>query len=325
MARILFANQVAIVTGAAGGIGFAIAEALARRGANILLNDYGGDTYGKSGSSDRAEEAASKLRSLGAEVVACGIPVGTAESARGIVAAAISAFGRVDILVNNAGVSLPGLITDFSDADVENHFRINLTGAYFLVRAVWPHMRDQGYGRILSTSSNSAFGIGCNAPYSTTKAGLIGLTLDAAQEGRDQGILVNAMMPVAYSRMTDQIPDEEFVDWFRTNMPAEKVARAVLYLLSSASQVSGRIFSAGGGRMARVAFAIGRGWLDREITPESVAGHLDDIDDMSEALIIDSQPDELSLYLQPFPFASGRHSLALDPEAVKGASSGKID
>lgn len=318
MSQISFTGQVAIVTGAAGGIGYAIAEELAQRGASILVNDYGGDTYGNSGGGERAEQAASRLRDLGAKAVANGTAVGTPESAREIVDAALEAFGRVDILVNNAGVSLPGLITDHSDADVENHFRVNLLGPYALLRAVWPQMQKQGYGRILNTSSNSALGIGANAPYSTTKAGLLGLTLDAAIEGQPHGILVNAMMPTAFSRMIEQIPDATFVDWFRSNLPAAKVAKGVAYFLSAESAVTGRIFVVGGGRLGRIAFAEARGWMDGDISAEKVGERLGQIEDMTDAVIIDTQSDSMALFAEIFPFGGGS-APALDIGAVVGA------
>src|ERR1700722_18254211 len=173
MSAISFDGQVAIVTGAAGGIGRAIAFELARRGARILVNDYGGDTFGHEGNAERAEAVAAELRAMGAEAVADGTAVGTADNARRIAGVALKAFGRIDILANNPGVTLPGLITSVSEQDVENHIRINLLGPYMLVRAVWPVMQQQRYGRILNTSSNAALGIGANTPYAMSKAGLI--------------------------------------------------------------------------------------------------------------------------------------------------------
>lgn len=315
---IRFDGQVAIVTGSGGGIGRAIALELAKRGAKILVNDYGGDTYGNAGDSDLADGVVAEIRAAGGEAVANATAVGTHAAAREIVTTALEAFGRIDILANNAGVSLPGLITDFSDDEVDNHFRINLLGAYAMVRAVWPHLRAQDYGRILNTSSNAALGIGASAPYSTTKAGLIGLTFDAAIEGEPHGILVNAIIPAAYSRMIEQIPDPVFVDWFRNNLPAEKVGSSAAYFLSRDSSVTGRIIVMGGGRVARVAFAENRGIVDTQISAERLSGRLTEIDNMSECKIDESNNDAMRVYADVFPFAGGGAPV-LDLDAVVGS------
>ena len=318
MDAIHFDGQVAVVTGAGGGIGEAIARELAVRGAHVLVNDYGGDTSGAAGTAARAERVAAELRALGAQAAADGTPVGTPEAARAIVGAAMRTFGRLDMLVNNAGIALPGLMTDYSDAQIANAFRTNLLGPYALVRAAWPIMREQGYGRILNTSSNSAFGIGANAPYSATKAGLLGLTLDAAVEGKPHGILVNAVMPTAFTRMIEQIPDEHFVAWFRRHFPAAKVALGILPLLGRASSITGRIYAVGGGRLARVAFTEARGWVERDITPELAAAHFGDAEDMTGAAILDTQAESMMLFTEHFPF-EGRAAPGLAQDAVVGA------
>ena len=318
MTPLRFDGQVAIVTGAAGGLGRAIATGLAQRGARILLNDYGGDTFGKGGTSARAEEAAQQLRTCGFEVVADATPVGSAENARAIAAAAIKAFGRIDILVNNAGIALPGLLTEFSDDEVETVFRTNLLGPYALLRAVWPHMRQQGYGRVLNVSSNSSFGIGGNAPYSTTKSGLLGLTLDAAIEGGPDGILVNAIMPIAFSRLIEQIPDPAFVDWFRRHFPAQKAADAVLYLLGRPSTSTGLIWAVGGGGSARVAYAEGRGWVDSDADADSIGLHLEAINDMQNATVLANQADSMGILRDLFRL-DGRMQPGLSLDAVLGA------
>ena len=295
MQQIGFAGQVAIVTGASGGIGGAVARELARRGAQVLVNDAGGNVQGAGSSSTPSERVAEEICRSGGIAVANAIPVGTQEAGHEIVAAAHAAFGRVDILANIAGTVLPGEITSSDDAQIEAHFRTNLLGPYALVRAVWPVMRAQKYGRILNTSSDALFGIGANAPYATTRAGMLGLTLDAACEGREHGILVNAMMPAAYSRMTRGIPDPAFVEWFRRHLPPEKVAAVAAWLLSAHCPLTGCIFAVGGGRVARVAFAESEGWMDREISAESIAAHVDAATDMGRLHVLDSHEDSMRL------------------------------
>lgn len=323
MPTLRFDDQVAIVTGAGGGIGYAVARELAARGARILVNDYGGDMYGTAGAADRAEQVAAELRDLGAEAVAEGTPVGTFDSARAIVGAAMQAFGRVDILVNNAGIALPGRITDYSEKRIETVFRTNLLGPYALVREVWPVMCKQNYGRILATSSNAAFGIGANAPYATTKAGLVGLTLDAAIEGKPHGILANAMMPTALTRLIEGIPDADFVAWFRRHFPPQKVALGILPLLGRDSGVTGRIYALGGGRIARVAFTEARGWVEPELTPELASQHIAEIEDMTDAVVLDNQQQSMGLFDEHFPFTTDGSGPSLDMAHTADVTRGK--
>jgi NAD(P)-dependent dehydrogenase (short-subunit alcohol dehydrogenase family) len=319
MEAIRFDGQVALVTGAGGGIGRAIALELGRRGARLLVNDSGGSVEGAGGSGAPAEKTAAELRALGVTAIANATAVGTAAAAREIVAAALQAYGRIDVLANVAGTALPGEITDFDDAVVEQHFHCNLLGPYMLVRAAWPVMKSQRYGRILNTSSNAALGIGANGPYAATRAGVLGLTLDAAVEGREHGILVNAIMPSAFSRMIAQIPDPVFVDWFRRNLPPEKVAAAAAYLLSAHNRTSGRILAVGGGRVARIAFAEGAGWMDPGITAESAAEHFVRATDMGAPTVLDYQVDEMSLLSAAFSRTAEGPIPVLDRAAVVGA------
>lgn len=312
-----FEGRAAIVTGAAGGIGRALALELARRGASVLVNDAGGTVAGSGASSAPAEAVAEEIRRAGGTAVADATAIGSAQAARGIVEAAQRAFGRVDVLANVAGTALPGEITAFDDEQVEAQFRTNLLGPYLLVRAVWPVMRAQRYGRILNTSSNAALGIGANAPYATTRAGLLGLTLDAALEGREHGILVNAILPSAYSRMIEQIPDARFVDWFRRHLPPEKVAAVAAYLLCERCTLHGRMLAVGGGRVARIAFVEGTGWFDRDITSESIAAQIERATDMSGARILDFQEDAMRLLCETLaPLGA---TPILDRSAVVGA------
>ena len=310
-----FDNQVAIVTGAGGGIGRAIALELARRGARVLVNDVPDEGAAQGGSSTLAEATAREIRETGGTAAVSAVPVGSFEAARTIIEQARSAFGRIDMLANVAGTALPGEITAFDDTQVGAHFQTNLIGPYALVRAVWPVMRAQRYGRILNTSSNAAIGIGANAPYAATRAGMLGLTFDAAIEGREHGILVNAMMPAAYSRMIERIPDAAFVAWFREYLPATKVAAVAAYLLSRCCGIAGRTLAVGGGRVARVAFAEGRGWFDAQISAESVAEHIVQATNMASPRVLNTQPDAMALLSQALPTRAPQ----LDRAAVLGA------
>jgi len=313
--RISFEGQVAIVTGSGGGLGNAIARELARRGAAVLVNDYGGDSQGHHAQPVRAEEAAAAIRADGGKAVADGTAVGTPEAARAIVAHAVEAFGRIDILVNNAGIAGPGPIDATSDEQLALELRTNLLGPYALIRAVWPRMREQAYGRILNVSSNASLGIGHNASYATAKAGLIGLTLDAACEGQSLGILVNAVMPVAHTRLIEGIPDPNFVAWFRKYMAPAKAAAPLAYFLSRESRVTGRVLSIGGGRVGRVVFAENDG-VTGLVDAETTRARADEALDASQVRPVDSSFAELGLYSQIFPFEGPGCGPALDERAV---------
>lgn len=172
-----FEGQVAIVTGAGRGIGRATALALAKRGAKVLVNDYGGkfDTM-TPGSRDVAQSVVDEIIEAGGEAAADASSVGTGESAQAIVDAAVKAFGRVDILVNNAGGSRPwhNIDEDLDDA-IEGVVRSNLLGSMMLMRRVWPLMRAQNYGRIVNISSNTVLGMQGVLAYVPQKAASSGL------------------------------------------------------------------------------------------------------------------------------------------------------
>lgn len=278
---ISFAGQVAAVTGAGAGIGRAIALALAAHGARVLINDPAPD--------GRAEALA---REIGArDAIADITPVGTHEAGRAIVRRTLEAFGRIDVLVNNAGIARPGPFGEGADGDIDDVLAVNLLGPYALMRAAWPAMRAQNYGRILNTSSSAAFGSGVSGPYAVSKAGLIGLTKDAALSGAAYGIKINALMPSASTILIDKHPDAAFREWFKENMPPESVAAAALWLASREMDYSGEIFTAGGGRVSRVAFIESRGVCDRSPTPDAYLSAAARIADLSGGDIVSTQTD----------------------------------
>lgn len=308
--HVRFDGQVAVVTGAGGGMGRAYALELARRGASVVVNDYGGGVRGEQdGSLGPAQAVVKEIEALGGKAVADGNAVGSATAARAIVQSALDAFGRIDVLINNAGASLAGSMTGPGDDEIERGYATHLIGAHHLMRAAWPHMADKKYGRILNTSSNGALGIGGNATYAAAKAGMIGLTLDASWDGRPVGILVNAVLPTAYSRMIEQIPDRNVVAWYRDNLPAEKVAAAMAYFLSSSSRETGRILVAGGGRLANLLFAEAGVLFDPGLDAEHVAGQVDELFDESRLVVLHDQREASARYLPHLPARPGEGPL----------------
>lgn len=284
-------GQTAIVTGAGTGIGRETALLLAARGAKVLVND----------------PAAGAAQSVVDEIIAANrmaeaemSPVGP-DTARAIVKAAEGHFGPVDILVNNAGISRPAPFGDDSDQDISDVFSVNLLGPYALMRALWPSMKARGYGRILNTASSAALGSGISGAYAPTKAGIIGLTKEAAISGEKFGIRVNAILPSAHTRLLDKHPDPAFRTWISEFFPASYVAATSVYLVSPDVASNGELFSTGGGLVQRMTFFETEGILDRDLTPERVAESFPTLFDPSVGQIITRQSDRAETTNRHFP------------------------
>ena len=287
-----FSDRVAIVTGAASGIGRAIASALAARGAQVLINDLRG-----------TQTVVEAIRNDGGTAIGDETAVGDFAAGRKIVDQAMQAFGRLDLLINCAGTSAPGAFTDIAEHDVLRVLQVNLIGPYALTHAAWPILQKQRYGRILNIASNAALGMGRSAAYSASKGGLISLTKDNAREGREFDIKVNAMLPVASTTMTARIPPGPFRDWIDEGFSPELIAAPALFLLSESLQASGEVFSCGGGRISRTAWCNTRGWFDALATPEAIAEHYDEFMRPDTAQLVENQPQELQRYTEwkPWP------------------------
>ena len=299
-------GQVGIVTGAGGGMGRAYAMELAHRGAAVVVNDYGGGVLGEqNGSVGPAAAVVAEIVAAGGQAVASGVAVGSAASARAIVQTAIDAFGRIDMLINNAGTGIAGPFTAHDDDAIERHYATNLVGGHHLMRAAWPYMAAQNYGRILNVSSNGALGVGGNAPYGAAKAGMLGLTLDAAIEGKPLGIFVNAVMPTSHSRLVEQIPDPATVAWFRDNLKSEQVAAAMAWFLSRACTETGRILLTGGGRLSSVIFAETGEVFDPGITAEIVGRRIGEALDESVLTPVHNQAEAGARYFRHLPWTAG--------------------
>ena len=299
-------GQAAIVTGAGTGIGREIALLLARRGARVLVNDYGGDFRGNAGGSERAEAVVQEITAAGGHAIANGTAVGTAEAAREIHRAALDAFGQADILVNNAGVTLPGSMAETAQADIERIVLIDYWGPYHLMRAVWPDMAARRYGRIVNFTSNAVLGgYGGFASYASAKGGVLGLTTDAGTEGKPLGILVNAVVPLAYTRLAgDDVtaPADEFARWLKHYFQPRHVAPVVAYLSSREATVSGEIYCAGAGRVSRLAFVNGDGFQSADLTPEHIARNIDQVRDLGNATVVANGAEEMNRYMRWFPY-----------------------
>jgi NAD(P)-dependent dehydrogenase (short-subunit alcohol dehydrogenase family) len=282
MEELRFDGRTAIVTGAGGNpsLGRAHALLLAARGAKVVVNDIGRDpeTPGYAGSAS-AEAVAAEIRALGGEAVADRHSVASKEGAAAVVRTALEAFGGVDILVNNAGVSIAASFEEMTARDFQRHIDVNLMGAVWTCRAAWPHMRRQGYGRIVNTTSGAMAGFAALVAYGTSKGGLWALTRALAAEGAPLGIKVNAINPGAHTRMIEAQQEETspLLRHARQNLPAEMVAPVVAWLAHERCPVSGECVEAVGGEVRRVYLAQTPGFVDRALTLETVAQRWDEV------------------------------------------------
>jgi len=274
---IILDNRVAIVTGAAGGLGRAHALLLARYGARVVVNDLGTLVDGNGSDESAAAAVVNEITAAGGEAIADTNSVTTPEGGQAIVDAAIKAFGQIDIVVNNAGILRDKSFQNMTPELVDGVFDVHLRGAFNVTRPAWLHFREQGHGRVINTSSNAGIlGNFGQANYGTAKAGLVGFTNVLAIEGAKHKITVNAIAPIARTRMT-----EDILGKLAARLAPELVSPLVVWLASDECQETGRVYSVGGGRVARFFTAMSDGWSrsDGELSPEDVRDHWAEIND----------------------------------------------
>ena len=276
MAFLHFDGRVAIITGAGGGLGRSHALELARRGAQVLVNDLGGALDGSGSSMSAADRVVDEITAFGGVAVSNHDSVATSDGGQAIVQAALDAFGRVDVLVNNAGILRDKAFHKMDHTMIDPVIDVHLKGALYVSQPALRLMREQGYGRIINTSSASGlFGNFGQANYGAAKAGLAGLTRVLSIEGASHGIKVNAIAPIASTRMTQNILGDLAV-----KVSPESVSPLVAYLAHEECSVTGHIYSVAGGRVARIFVAETHGVVLSENTAEAVRDNLTLIDEL---------------------------------------------
>ena len=274
---ITFDEQVAIVTGAGQGLGRSHALALAERGARVVVNDLGGSRDGTGASSDAALGVVAEIEAAGGEAISNGADVTDASAVAEMVASAIERWGRVDILVNNAGILRDKSYSKMEQSDFDLVVKVHLTGTAICTKAVWDTMREQQYGRIVvTTSSSGLYGNFGQANYGAAKLGVVGLMNTLRIEGAKYNVHVNALAPVAHTRMTDELlPDE-----VKELLKPEEVTPGVVFLVSKDAP-NGVVLAAGAGGFAAARIYETDGiWLPpAERTPENIAARFEEIQD----------------------------------------------
>jgi NAD(P)-dependent dehydrogenase (short-subunit alcohol dehydrogenase family) len=278
-----FDGEVVVVTGGGRGLGRAHCLELGRDGASVVVNDLSGDV---------ADEVVGEIEAAGGRAAAAHGSVSTPEGARGIVDVALDRFGTVDAVVNNAGYMANAMFEDITPEMLDAMTEVHIKGSFLVTQAAWPTMKEKGYGRVVLTSSSGGmFASAGRANYAAAKAGLYGLCKALAYEGRDHGILVNALLPFANTGITASNPvpgmAEDFPPGLREALRplrlTEAVSPMVAFLASSACTLNGEAFSAGMGHFARVFVGATQGWAADDpatVTIDDVVEHLDEIRDL---------------------------------------------
>jgi len=278
---ISFDGKVAIVTGAGGGLGRSHALELARRGAKVVVNDLGGSVDGSAGSSSSADAVVAEIKAAGGEAIANGSSVTDDAGVENMVKQTMDAFGRIDILINNAGILRDKSFMKMEFKDFHLVVDVHLFGTVKPTKAVFPIMKEQGYGRIMvTTSSSGLYGNFGQTNYGAAKLGVVGFINTLKLEGQKDNIRCNALAPVAYTRMTSNLMPPET----ESMLTPESVTPGVMHLVSEDAP-NGAILCAGAGvfSVAKIMESDGV-YLGRDgLTAEMVAENWDKISDMSQA------------------------------------------
>ena len=283
MNDIRFDNKVAVITGAGNGLGKSHALFLASRGAQVVVNDLGGTVAGTGGSRAVADAVVEEITAAGGEAVANYDTVATQEGGQRVIHTALDAFGTVDILINNAGNVRDKSFAKMDLDDFRSLIDVHLMGAVYCTHAAWPIMREKGFGRVvMTTSSAGLYGNHGHTNYGTAKMALIGLMNSLKEEGQRYNISVNAIAPIALTRMSEPATTPQYAPL----MKPEFVTAAVAWLCAPDNTDSGHIIQAGAGYYSKIEVREAAGALFDTQTipqPEQIRERYPEITDMGEA------------------------------------------
>lgn len=307
-----FDDQVAVITGAGGGLGRQYALLLAARGARVVVNDTGGSVTGDGADGGAADAVVAEIRRAGGQAVADAHSVASPEGGRAIVDTALRAWGRVDIVINNAGIVGDAPFEDMTADRLDPLVDVHLKGAFYVTRPAWTVMRDRRYGRILNTCSAAGIlGAERMSNYGAAKTGLIGFTRVLAAEGAEHHIKVNAIAPIAATRMMAHSVDgasggpaaehdaaaqavlDDLVGQYLRRLDPALVAPVAAFLTHLDCPVSGEIFTVGAGHVARFFIGRTRGFHRDGLSVEDVRDHLAEIRDEAGYTVPGGPADEM--------------------------------
>ncbi|MCA3014419.1 MAG: SDR family NAD(P)-dependent oxidoreductase, partial [Myxococcaceae bacterium] len=280
MAQLRFDGRVVVITGAGAGLGRSHALFFAQRGAKVVVNDLGGSAHGQGQSSAAAQRVVDEIKAAGGTAVANADSV---EHGERIIKTAIDAFGRIDVLVNNAGILRDVSFAKMTREDWDLIMRVHVNGAFACTHAAWPYMRDQGYGRVLfTTSAAGLYGNFGQANYAAAKLGLVGFSNTLAIEGEKKNVRVNAIAPIAASRLTETVMPRDMLE----NLKPEYVTPLVAWLSHEDCAETGGVYEVGAGYFGKLRWARTKGKtfkLGRELTPELLQASWDTVVDFADA------------------------------------------
>ncbi len=292
MTKLTYDGKVAVITGAGGGLGRQHALLLASRGALVVVNDLGGSIDGAGADASAAQKVVDEIRAAGGEAVANHDSVSTPEGGEGIIQTAIDAYGRVDIVINNAGILRDKTFHNMTPELVDPVIDVHLKGAFNVTRPAWIRMREQGYGRIVSTSSAAGiFGNFGQANYGAAKMGLVGFSRVLAAEGAKYNIKANTIAPLALTRMT-----ENLMGAIGDKLDPSLVTPIVAWLSHEDCDVSGEIYSVGGGRVARVFIGETQGFYKPDLSLEDIRDNWTQIRNTDGYVIPANLPEETAMF-----------------------------
>jgi len=295
MNELRFDGRVAIVTGAGRGFGRCHALLLAARGARVVVADYGVNADGSGSSPEPAAQVAKEIEAAGGEAVSCFASVADEAGAASIVQTALDTFGRLDILVNNAGIVDPHWFEDLTMEQFRLMQEFHYLGTVQVSKAAWPHLQAAATGCIVNTASEAILGgVPKSTSYSGAKGGVFAFTRALALDGKRHGIRVNAVAPRGRTRMSEPPflaeiygqPEEVFQGMLVESMRPEYVSPGVAYLAHDSCSLTGETLVCGGSRVMRLAVVATNGIVRETITPEDIAGNIDEILDTAGAAVI---------------------------------------